>query len=45
MLNILALSQSDTEKLLDMPTVIEKVTEAYQLEFQKNGFSLSNDLP
>jgi ornithine cyclodeaminase/alanine dehydrogenase len=37
MLKILSLSQKDTEKLLDMPTVVEKVIEAYRLKFEKTA--------
>jgi len=37
MFNMLALSHEDTEKLLDMETVIEKVEQAYSLKHQKEA--------
>ncbi|MCK5763544.1 MAG: ornithine cyclodeaminase family protein [Clostridiales bacterium] len=37
MFNMLALSHEDTEKLLDMETVIEKVEQAYCLKHQKKA--------
>jgi len=37
MFNMLALSHKDTEKLLDMKTVIEKVETAYKLKASKNA--------
>ena len=37
MFNMLALSHEDTEKLLDMETVIEKVETAYKLKHEKNA--------
>ncbi len=45
MFNMLALSHEDTEKLLDMETVIEKVETAYKLKHEKNAATLANDLP
>ncbi len=45
MFNMLALSHEDTEKLLDMETVIEKVETAYKLKTREERSTLANDLP
>ena len=37
MFNVLAISQSDTEQLLDMETIIEKVELAYQLKYREEA--------
>jgi len=37
MFNMIALSHEDTEKLLDMETVIDKVEQAYTLKHEKNA--------